>query len=423
MNAVVLTAWMGVSSAAVAAEVPACSARLTRDNLVPCALAASWIVRGEAHEVEAAEARQLAVSPLLPSNPVLSLLGATRSAPNGAVAHNWSANLAQEFEIAGQRGVRRDSARAEVEAYTQRALLSRREVAAQAWVAFFESVSARDEQRLAATLSSASASVAGVARARADQGLIAPIDADVADAAAVRVLQSKFAADRRLAAAQLELSVLVGRDPLLAPLAIDGELSPIAGVEADAARGLDEIAQRRPELRLLADQQRSLELRADAYRRSRIPNPTLSLFAQNDGFNERVLGLGVSLPIPLPGNVGRTFLGEIAEAEAFARRVDSERQRVARQLQLELLTARQSYASRVQELAAFSPERVARNEQDLRALSQEVEAGRLSVREAVVAQQALIEFLQAEVAARRALCLASVELARAAGVALESGAP
>jgi outer membrane protein TolC len=45
------------------------------------------------------------------------------------------------------------------------------------------------------------------------------------------------------------------------------------------------------------------------------------------------------------------------------------------------------------------------------------------VRDALVAQQALVELLQADVAARRAWCLASVDLARAAGVTLEGGTP
>jgi cobalt-zinc-cadmium efflux system outer membrane protein len=43
----------------------------------------------------------------------------------------------------------------------------------------------------------------------------------------------------------------------------------------------------------------------------------------------------------------------------------------------------------------------------------------LAVRDAVLAQQTLIELLQANVAAKRALCIASVELARAVGLRLD----
>jgi cobalt-zinc-cadmium efflux system outer membrane protein len=162
-----------------------------------------------------------------------------------------------------------------------------------------------------------------------------------------------------------------------------------------------------------------MELRADTLRRSRIPNPTVSAFIQNDGFNERVLGVGVALPIPLPGMVGRTYVGEIAEAEAHGRRAGAERDWAARQVNLEADVALNAYETRRAEVDAFTSEKTARAEETLRALGQEIEAGRLAVRDAIFAQQTLIELLLANVAAKRALCIASVHLARAVGIALD----
>ena len=80
---------------------------------------------------------------------------------------------------------------------------------------------------------------------------------------------------------------------------------------------------------------------------------------------------------------------------------------------------RAPYGPTVDAMQAFTAERTERASTSLRSLGEEVESGRLGVRDAVVAQHALIELLQADVAARRAWCLASVELARAAGVPLE----
>jgi cobalt-zinc-cadmium efflux system outer membrane protein len=179
----------------------------------------------------------------------------------------------------------------------------------------------------------------------------------------------------------------------------------------------------RPETQALDAERRAMQLRASAFRRSRVPNPTLSVFAQNDGFNERVLGLGVSLPIPIPGNVGRTYDGEVAEAEALAQRATAEREQVRREMRAKLAIAASAFESRRLEVAAFSAELRANAETSLNALGQEVATGRLSVRDAVIAQQALIDLLQNYVAARRAWCLASVELARAAGTPLERGTP
>jgi cobalt-zinc-cadmium efflux system outer membrane protein len=111
--------------------------------------------------------------------------------------------------------------------------------------------------------------------------------------------------------------------------------------------------------------------------------------------------------------------GEIAEAEALAAQAATEAERVRRDLRLALANALAAYETRHEAVAAYAPERATRAEQDMAAMAQEIEAGRLSVREAIVAQGLFVELLQARLEARRALCLASVELARAAGLPLE----
>jgi cobalt-zinc-cadmium efflux system outer membrane protein len=425
MNAAAVSAAVlcAMAPSAFSQQAPACSSRVTRNNLVPCALSASLTVRAEQHDMRAAEARKLAVSALLPSNPIVSISAGRRIIPGGVQATNWYASLAQEIEVAGQRGARRDAADAEVDARSMRIVLSRREVAAFAWSAFFDALAAREEQRLAVRLAAAAEGVSATARARADQGLIAPVDADVADAASVRVLQARLGADRRLAQAEATLISLLGLDPARGPVVVEGDLVPLFGVESAMTTVALRTQGKRPEVLALDAERKAFELRADAYRRTRIPNPTVSLFAQNDGFNERVFGIGLSIPIPVPGNVGRTYAGEIAEAEALALRATDDRERIRREIRLDIVTAAQGFESSGQEIAAFTPARITRAQESLASLVQAVEAGRLSVREAVVAQQALIEFLQAEVAARRAWCLASVNLARAVGMLLEGGTP
>jgi cobalt-zinc-cadmium efflux system outer membrane protein len=178
-----------------------------------------------------------------------------------------------------------------------------------------------------------------------------------------------------------------------------------------------------PQVRAREAERRAYQHQADAYRRARIPNPTLSVFAEDDGFHERVLGVGLAFPLPLPGNVGRTYRGEIAEAEALAQRAAAERDAVLRETELALSKARRAFESRARELEAFTPERLERARQSLRSVREEVEAGRLSVRDALILQQALLELLDADLAARLAWCLASVDLARASGSAFERGTP
>jgi cobalt-zinc-cadmium efflux system outer membrane protein len=264
--------------------------------------------------------------------------------------------------------------------------------------------------------------VASAARARAEAGLAAPVEADVADAASLRVLSSKLAATRRVRAASSHLAALLGKEDLSMPLELSGELTPVPGVDLAAARSGEDNLQERPELRALQAEQLQYLQRAEVHRRARMPNPTLALFVHDEGFSEHVLGLGVSVPIPLPGEVGRLYTGEIAEAEALARQAESEHTRVLRELRLALQNARNEYSSRREEALAFTSLRVERARTGLLALGSEVANARLSVRDAIVTQAALLELLQADVAARAAMCAASVELALALGMQLEGWA-
>ena len=145
----------------------------------------------------------------------------------------------------------------------------------------------------------------------------------------------------------------------------------------------------------------------------------VSIFAQNDGVNERVFGAGIAVPIPIPGNVGRTYIGEIAEAEALARKARAIRQQFERDIRLDVANAAHVFESTQRAVELFSEQQLARAEESLESLTDEVEAGRLPIRDAIVSQQVLVDLLSAHVDARKAWCVASVELARSLGLALD----
>ena len=154
-----------------------------------------------------------------------------------------------------------------------------------------------------------------------------------------------------------------------------------------------------------------------------MPNATLAAFAEQDGYGERVYGLGLSLPLPLPGPLGPNHAGEIAELESQVRQAEAEKARAAARASLELARARASYAAHQSALRAFDAATLQRAESSLGELSAQIQAGRLSVRDALPAQQALIDLLRAHLQELAALCQASVELARALDLPLERGLP
>ncbi|HVK68959.1 MAG TPA: TolC family protein, partial [Polyangium sp.] len=133
--------------------------------------------------------------------------------------------------------------------------------------------------------------------------------------------------------------------------------------------------------------------------------------------------VGLSMPIPLPQPVGRTYAGEIAESEALSRRSRTEAEQTRRELRLDLVNALSAYASLRAQNDLYTAERLGRAEQSLRAIASEIEAGRLGPKDAIVSQQALVDLLRAGFETRKDLALGSVDLALASGYPLERGTP
>lgn len=416
----------------VSALLPAREARaddctlVSRSNLAACAVRASARVAGDRQGVKAAEGRRAAAAPWFPSNPLVAVSAARRSA-NGegqGPTVNWTASLAQEVEIAGQRASRRRAAEADLSARANDVVATTRNVAASAYVAYFDVLATRDSLALARRLEATGTQVARVTRARADAGVTSAVDAEVAEAASLRLARDRLEAERAHRVASAVLATLLGRDPRPSTadsVTVTGELEPLVGTDAVLASASKGAVVERPEMKALRDEERAHAARAEAFRRAAIPTVTVQLFAQNDGYNERVFGAGVVLPIPLPQPLGRTYVGEAAESEAFSRQTGSRAEHVARSLASDLAVAVAGYEAAKGQAALYTPEKITRTERVIADMATEIEAGRLAVRDAVVAQQHLMDLLRARVDARRALSVASVDVALAAGVPIESG--
>jgi outer membrane protein, heavy metal efflux system len=391
---------------------------VSRTNVVRCALAASLERQAGEAAVRAASGRVQASDPLLPSNPELALSGARRRTATQSTL-NWSASLGIELEISGQRGARRRAAGAEREAEQRAVDAIERSTAAEAMRLYFEVLAAREAQQVLNQLEAASTRVWEAARAAAERGAAAGIEADVADATRVSTQQRRLEAAREERAATASLAGLLSLAPSQ-PLDVSGPLEPLHRA-GDVRREL--IPPDSPEVLALAAEKRAAGARASAFRRSRVPSPRISVFVERDGFNENVLGLGLAFPLPLPQPIGRTAAGEIAENEALAERAGLLAERERRNARVALARALASYDAALEASRTFSSERVTHAEQTSANLAAEVAAGHVPIRDAIVFQGPLLELQLGAVAARKALCLASLELVRAAGLPLGGDQP
>jgi len=396
---------------------PGCRGPLTADAAVQCALAASPAVRAAEAAVEAAAGRQDTARTILPSNPAAEVTVAARRGL-------WTANqdrdinvygrLVQELEVAGQRGKRRKVAQADHTAQQRRVDAVRRETAAEVLRVHVEALAAREQRAMTQRMTTAADALAALAREGEKAGLASALALDLAAVTVVRLQQQGIEAERRLTAAHAMLASLLGHDPAEPGLEAAGELAPMP-VSEDVAALVEGALAARAELEV-AKAEREQHLRqAELWKRMRAPNPSLVLYAQRDGFNERVLGGGLSFPIVLPSPLGRSYRGQIAESQALARQSEAQIDRLRRDVRAEVVVAAANLKARRAELALFDPERIARAERHVTALGEEMAAGRMSIREAAVLQQTFLELLAAHLEARRNLALAAVELARVAG--------
>jgi cobalt-zinc-cadmium efflux system outer membrane protein len=254
------------------------------------------------------------------------------------------------------------------------------------------------------------------AQAAADRGALPGVEADLAEAAYVRVVERRIEVRADERRARNELAALLGLDSDQT-LQVKGTLEPLPEAERWRAGTPGD----RPEAAALEAEARAFAARADAQRRSRVPSPTVSVFVQKDGFNENVLGVGLAFPLPLPEPLGRLHSGEIAENEALARRAGLLAADSRRRANADLLRALANYQAAQEATRTYTDDRVQRSEKSLTSLAAEVEAGRIGTRDAVLLQGPLFDLLLGAVEARKHLCVASADVARAAGVRLEEG--
>ena len=397
---------------------PGCAGPLDAEAVVRCALSASPEVREARAQVAAAEGRRTTADVLLPNNPTLSgtVSNRRRPPPEEASVLNWSVVLSQELQIAGQRGARVDVADADVVARNRRLGVAEQEVAAGALAAYFEAVAAEETYRFAAALADTAQALATYAEGRAKEAVLAGIEADVARAEATRIALVRFEAERRVTDARAVLGALLDVMPQNLKLA-DG-LPPAPRVNLPTGSLEEQALRLRGEVAAAEMERQVLERRLVLVRRERIPNPTISAFAEKGEINDRILGIGLSFPLPLPSPLGQTRAGQIAENVAQIRAAEASEELVRRRVRVEVARAQSAFKARQGAAALFTPDLLTRARADLGGLREALASRQLSLREGLQWQRSLIELLQADIEARLGRALAWVDLRRVVGIPL-----
>lgn len=398
---------------AAAASSPACPARMSPADAVRCALATNPDVRIARRELDVVAGRRYTAGTTLPSFPQIDLLGAGRSTV-GDSAFNTYVLLKQEFEIAGQKSARLDEVDAEAAAQLRRVAAAENDAAARTLSAYFDVIAAEKRVETGRLLARIGDDLATFARVRVAGELLSEVDGRATESEALQLRALAVGAERDLAVARVAFQHSFGDD------APEGA-SPSAELAAlGAPFSLGALVERaltvRGEIAAAEQESRMFEARATLFDRLGVPNVTFQLVMQRDGFRENVFGAGMSIPIRLPGNIGPSRKGEAQEARAAQAQSLVTTEGVRRRVRLEVARAHADLVARTATVALYAPAAIEAARRDLEALRDQVVAGRVPVRDALVLQRSFVDLLEKDIEARHALALASVELVRAAAL-------
>jgi cobalt-zinc-cadmium efflux system outer membrane protein len=412
--AALAAACFGIAPSA-SGEVPElCTNPLTAATVIRCALARSPEVRRARLDLDVVAAQRMTARTLLPQRPVLSVSAGQRWAA-GATAFDAYVALSQEMEVGGQRSLRLDEVDAASAAAIRRIHATEHEVAAAAVAAYWRYVAARQRVVLSREAADIATALGRLTEERRKEALVAPVDADIAESEAVQIGLRAGEADRAFAEASAELAALLDLgDP--AALQPGEETDP---APAEPPPGLvNRALVMRADLAAAQAEKTAADRRIAVLERERIPNVTLSVSWQRDGFAENFIGGGLSIPIPLPAPLVPNGAGEIAAARARSVQADLDVVALRRRVTVEVNRAVANQRTAASAVRAFSGALIERARKDLEALGEALTARQMSVREALLAQRSLLDLLESHLEVRLQYRLARTELWRAAGLPL-----
>jgi cobalt-zinc-cadmium efflux system outer membrane protein len=236
------------------------------------------------------------------NNPELSTGLNRRTVPQAGSTdqryREWGLGLSQTFEIAGQRGFRADAAREDLAAVDAAIAELRQQLRSDVEERFVKVLALqrrialeRENLKLVENASQAIGKRVAAGEANRIEGNVAKVEAE-------RTRNQLAALDEQRVTAQAELSQLLQLRPDARP-ELSGDLTRPASYQRDA---LIEQAAQRPLLAAHAKRESAARSRLDLERAGVYPDVTLGLNLAREGpsdLRERVIGMSVSVPIPL----------------------------------------------------------------------------------------------------------------------------
>jgi len=345
-----------------------------------------------------AHAERVAASPLMPSEPQVSVGVGSRRAPAGSTVEAELA-IDQEIEIAGQRGLRLDAAEATRKLEARRFERARWQVHLEVHTAFHEALVARERYAAAERLVAFSKRLHEVAHKREQAGDISPLQVEVAEGELALAQQELVDSRARYWDARLALAELSGW-PEHDPPEPAGALDRPRRVD-DAGPMVDTARAHHPQLRARAAEVAEADALVRVADREAWPNLTVGVsYAREREPGEMTdaqhVGM-VTLAVPLPLFRRNRPARARAQAEWIGRRaVEDATRRVVRVRVVRAVAAVNAAAERVD---AYGTEIIPAFASNMDKLVRAFELGEVDVLEVLVARGRFLELQRQALAA------------------------
>jgi cobalt-zinc-cadmium efflux system outer membrane protein len=376
---------------------------MTRSEAIETALKSNPELQAVRLEKGAAQGRLDQAGLLLKSNPVIegSVSRKDTLPEGGGKVKNYGLRLSQEFEVAGQRGLRVDAARSGRDKALEDIRDRERVLIAEVKDAFARALAAKRKTELAGEAVRLQEELAASASVKFQAGDISALEQNLADVELGKARRERMLAEREQRETLFGLRELLGVK-LSDDFSVEGELPSEAPAIPDREKFRETAAQQRPDAQSAEAGVRQAKAAMKLAGREAIPGFTVSgFYNKDDRLNET--GVMVSFPLPLFDRKQ----ADRKEAAAKAGQALIRQTALERAIDRELEEAHANLRAAAEELALFKKDVLGKAMENLGLMNLAFKEGKFGFFEVRLAQKDTIDaqfaYLESQVRLQLAL--------------------
>ena len=376
---------------------------MTQSEAVETALKSNPEIQAVRLEQLGTEGRLDQAGQLLRNNPVIegSVSRKDTLPEGGEKVRNYGVRLSQEFELAGQRGLRVDAAKSGREKAIQDTRDRERVLIAAVKDAFARALAAKRKIELAGEAVTLQEELVASASIKFQTGDISGLEQNLAEVELGKARRDRMLAEREQREALLGLQEVLGMKPS-ANFSIEGELPSEAPFIPGKDKIRDAVAQQRPDVQSATAEVQQAKSAMQLARREAIPSVTVSGFYNKD---ERLNETGVMLSFPLPFFDRKQ--ADRKEAAAKAGQALIKHASLERAIDREIEEAHANLVSAAEELSLFKKDVLGKAMENLGLMNLAFKEGKFGFFEVRLAQKDTIDaqfaYLESQVRLQLAL--------------------